>query len=163
MSRGGSSHPAQAGGTLGPFKKDTESSRGCRISDHWRSGSTCTPGLPRSATLPFSCPFGATKGGKQRQTTAQSESQKSLDSSGDGARSGKAQQPAAKSGYRRLFRLLTGGLLVRIQPEEPTSHSLGLGASRALQASPGSRRSPCSARIQPESQPPTNQVSLRTS
>jgi hypothetical protein len=71
------------------------------------------------STLPFSCPFDATKSGKRQQAAAQSEGQKSADSARDEAGSGNAQHAAAKGGYRFFFRLLTGGLLVRIQPEEP--------------------------------------------
>ena len=37
----------------------------------------------------------------------------------DGARSDNVRHTAAKGDYRFFFRLLTGGLLVRIQPEEP--------------------------------------------
>jgi hypothetical protein len=42
-----------------------------------------------------------------------------LDETRDPASESNEPQRAAKSGYRFLFRLLTGGLLVRVQPEEP--------------------------------------------
>jgi hypothetical protein len=70
-------------------------------------------------TLPFFCPLTAAKAGKARQSPAKGETEKRPDSAGADARSGKGQQRAAKRGSRRFFRLLTGGLLVRIQPEEP--------------------------------------------
>jgi hypothetical protein len=47
------------------------------------------------------------------------EGRKSPNSTSDDARSGNVQHTAANGGYRFFFRLLTGGLLVRIQPEEP--------------------------------------------
>jgi hypothetical protein len=61
----------------------------------------------------------ATRSGKWRQRQAQGEGGKTADSTTDEARSGNVRQTAAKGGYRFFFRLLTGGLLVRIQPEEP--------------------------------------------
>jgi hypothetical protein len=48
--------------------------------------------------LPFSCPLAAAKAGKGRQSPAYGETEKSLDSSGADARSGKAQQRPAKRG-----------------------------------------------------------------
>jgi hypothetical protein len=82
--------------------------------------------------LPFSCPLGATKASKRPRTPEQSEGRKTPNSRCDDARSGSVQHAAAKGGYRRLVRLLTGGLLVRIQPEEPifsTSYSYKMTAS----------------------------------
>ena len=64
-------------------------------------------------------PFGHNK---QQQTVASSGTKrrsKIADSAGDDAGSGTVRHTAAKGGYRFLFRLLTGGLLVRIQPAEP--------------------------------------------
>jgi hypothetical protein len=75
--------------------------------------------------LPFSCPFRATRSSKRQQRAAQSEGRKSPDSTRDEARFGNLRQTAAKRGYHFFFRLLTGGLLVRIQPEEPLSFTYG--------------------------------------
>ena len=49
-------------------------------------------------TLPFSCPLDATKSGKERQSAAQSETEKSRDFSGVDARSSSAPQRPAKRG-----------------------------------------------------------------
>ena len=72
-----------------------------------------------SGTLPFSCPFGATKSSKRQQAAAQSEGRKSEGSKSEDARAGSVRHMHANGGQRLFFRLLTGGVLVRIQPEEP--------------------------------------------
>jgi hypothetical protein len=55
-------------------------------------------GGDRRSTLPFSCPFDATKSGKRQQAAAQSEGRKSTDSANDVARSGNIEHIAAKGG-----------------------------------------------------------------
>ena len=62
-------------------------------------------GRPGRSTLPFSCPFDATKSGKPQQAAAQSEARKSADFARDEAGSGNVQHAAAKGGYRFFFRL----------------------------------------------------------
>ena len=57
--------------------------------------------------------------GNPRQRAAQGESTKSPDLAASDSRSSNARQSPTKIGYRCYFRLLTGGLLVRVQPEEP--------------------------------------------
>jgi hypothetical protein len=54
--------------------------------------------LQERATLPFSCPLDATSGGKDKQSAAQGETQNRPIFIGQGARSGKLIQAAAKSG-----------------------------------------------------------------
>src|SRR5512141_908028 len=81
----------------------------------------CQP--PRLKTLPFSCPLDAAKGSKCRHSATQSEGQKSPEFAGGNARTGSVQHTAAKSGYRFFFRLLTGGLQVRVLPEEPAPNA----------------------------------------
>jgi hypothetical protein len=60
--------------------------------------SACWTLLTLGGTLPFSCPFRATRSSKPQQAAAQSEGPKSQDSTRDGVRSGSVRHTAAKGG-----------------------------------------------------------------
>jgi hypothetical protein len=83
---------------------------------------------PKGTTLPFSCPFATTKAGNTRQRAAHGETENRPDFFSVDQRNNNSRQHAAKGGYDRLFRLLTGGLLVRVQPEEPIFSRTAIGS-----------------------------------
>src|SRR5260221_1114776 len=72
-------------------------------------------------TLPFSCPLLTPKRGLGRLTDASLGSSIGPVFIGSNSRSGISAQDAATGGKTGVFCLLTGGLLVRIQPEESNS------------------------------------------
>jgi hypothetical protein len=77
------------------------------------------------------CPFIALERNKEEQTSAKAGTKRRsiiADSTSDGVGSSNGQHTAASGGYRFFFRLLAGGLLVRIQPEEPNPFSASIYA-----------------------------------
>ena len=96
----------------------------------------------RGTTLPYFCPFATAGRRKSRQRAAHSESENEPDSTERDARSGNAKQRSANGSYRRLFRLLTGGFLVRVQAEEPylPGHQFVTSADLPTAHSGGNRR-----------------------
>ena len=66
--------------------------------------------------LPFRCNNGRQIAASARQPLTS----KALGSIEQEAQAGSLEQESARHGSRAFFRLLTGGLLVRVQPEEPT-------------------------------------------
>jgi hypothetical protein len=71
--------------------------------------------------LAFSCPFGATTRRFDPQTLASRVSSIGSVFSASIWRFGDSPHRSASRGNSVVLRLLTGGLLVRIQPEEPNS------------------------------------------
>jgi hypothetical protein len=94
-------------------------SNDCRFERKPRATRSLSRPVTSEDRLPFSCPFGATESSKGRQAQTQSEGRKSLISTGNDAGFRQRLTHDRKKRLMFLFRLLTGGLLVRIQPEEP--------------------------------------------
>src|SRR5262245_25169283 len=86
----------------------------------------------RGTALPYCCPFATTKRRKSRQGAAQSETENEPDFTGPGAECSNPKQRSANGSYPRLFRLLTGGFLGRVQAEEPPSSGSILSGVRAV-------------------------------
>jgi hypothetical protein len=86
------------------------------FSGAWSATVRCRPG-PRPTGKP--CPLDATTAGKTRQTPANVFPRLETAFIASHATFGNAPIQSASSRKRRRFRLLTGGLLVRVQPEEP--------------------------------------------
>jgi hypothetical protein len=121
-----------------PLLDSCRSRRGGRLSFAKTPSARCV-WRPLAGMLPFSCPSGATRCSKRQQGVAQSESRKSPDSTGDGARLDDVQQTAAKGGQRFFFRLRTRRSQVRVLQGAPLSlceiatlRSRGWGGLRTL-------------------------------
>jgi len=70
-------------------------------------------------TLPFACPLSAPKRGLGLHAKAQDNRHSNPGFFGSNSHSGMSSQSSAECVKSVVFALLTGGLLVRVQPEEP--------------------------------------------